>query len=654
MSRGKKSKYIPKKGKKKHILENKIFIGELDLNKQGVGFVIVKELENDILVRPDKQKFAMKGDIVEVKITRVKKNNKFEGEITTIIERQQVELIGVIEIKKDFGFFIPDKEELPFDVFIPSHALNGAQNRQKVRVKITQFKDTKRNPEGKVVAILENYSENDLEMEQILLEQGFPLEFNSKIIQQAEDLSFDIDTELKNGRKDLRSIPTFTIDPKDAKDFDDALSIQYLDNGNLEIGVHIADVSHFVRPGSGIDEEAFNRACSVYLPDRVLPMLPEKISNFLCSLRPNEEKLTFSILFEMNTQGKVLKYWMGEAIILSDAKFAYEEVQKIIDEENKEEFKDIYTLYEISQKLRNARFKKGAINFSSKEIRLKLDSLSTPIGIEIMENKTSHQLIEEFMLLANKTVAKFVENIKINDEALNFPYRVHDYPDEAKLENFASFVKRFGYNFHIAKTDQISKNFNKLLEDLQGKPEQDLLEKLGIRTMAKAKYSTKNIGHYGLGFDDYCHFTSPIRRYPDIMVHRILKYALANNLRQDKKMEYKCDHCSERERKAMDAERSAVKYKQVEYMSQFIGEELEAIISGVAAFGFWAETIEQKCEGFIPIQEILPLDEYEMIESLYALRGRHNGKMYQIGDKVTIQVLNTNLEKRQIDFGLIS
>lgn len=654
MSRRKRSKYIPKKGKKKHLLEDKIFTGELDLNRQGVGFVMVKELENDILVRPDKQKFAMKGDIVEVKVTRVKKNNKLEGVITTIIERKQVELMGIIEVKKDFGFFIPDREELPFDVFIPAHALMGAKDKQKVRVKITQFKDSKRNPEGKVVAILEDYSANDLEMEQILLEQGFPLAFNEKIIQQAEALSFDIETELKNGRKDLRALPTFTIDPKDAKDFDDALSIQYLDNGNLEIGVHIADVSYFVRPGSGIDEEAFNRACSVYLPDRVLPMLPEKISNFLCSLRPNEEKLAFSLLFEMNHDAKVLNYWMGETLILSDAKYAYEDVQKIIDTENKEDFPDIYTLYEISQKLRKERFKKGAINFSSKEIRLKLDSLSTPIGIEIMENKTSHQLIEEFMLLANKTVAKFVQKIKINDEELHFPYRIHDYPDEAKLENFASFVKRFGYNFHIAQTDGISKSFNKLLEDLQGKPEQDLLEKLGIRTMAKAKYSTENIGHYGLGFEDYCHFTSPIRRYPDIMVHRILKYALADNLRQDKKMEFKCEHCSERERKAMDAERSAVKYKQVEYMSQFIGEELDAIISGVAAFGFWAETIEQKCEGFIPIQEIMPLDEYEMIESLYALRGRYHGKMYQIGDKVKIQVLNTDLEKRQIDFGLIS
>ncbi len=427
-----------------------------------------------------------------------------------------------------------------------------------------------------------------------------------------------------------------------------------LKNGNYEIGVHIADVSYYVAPDTALDQEAYERATSVYLPDRVLPMLPEHISNVLCSLRPNEDKFTFSAIFQIDAKAKVKQYWIGRTVTHSNRRFTYEEAQEIIESGKGDHAEEILLLNNLAKTMRAARFGKGAINFSSQEVRFKLDDKGMPIGIEIKESKEAHQLIEEFMLLANKTVAQYVGKREVNSQPIPFPYRVHDVPNEDKLAVFAAFASRFGYKFNLNNPDKIAESFNQMLENVQGKPEQHVLEQLGIRTMAKAIYTTENIGHYGLGFEDYCHFTSPIRRYPDVMVHRIVQECIDNKVKPDKKMEQKCRHCSERERKAMEAERSANKYKQVEYMRQFIGETFDAVISGVSTFGFWAETVAHKCEGLVSLADLATVDEFTFLEADYALVGMHSGMRFRIGDKVKIKVEAASLEKRQIDFGYVA
>ncbi|HVS96926.1 MAG TPA: VacB/RNase II family 3'-5' exoribonuclease, partial [Puia sp.] len=451
-------------------------------------------------------------------------------------------------------------------------------------------------------------------------------------------------------RKDMRSILTFTIDPIDARDFDDALSIRHLDNGQLEIGVHIADVGYYVEPETALDKEAYARATSVYLPDRVNPMLPERISNELCSLRPHEDKLTFSAVFHMTPKGEVKHAWLGRTAIHSDHRFSYDEVQEIIEQKTGLYHEQIELLHDIAQRLRRQRFKKGAINFSSTEVRFRLDEKGKPIGVIVKESKESHQLIEEFMLLANRTVAEWVGKVKVNKKPVPFPYRVHDTPDKEKLLPFIEFAKKYGHVFDIQSPQAIARSFNQMLVDVQGKPEQHVLEQLGIRTMAKAIYTTENIGHYGLGFEHYCHFTSPIRRYPDVLVHRILQECLDGTVGPDKKLEAKCKHTSERERAAMESERAANKYKQVEYMQGFLGEEFEGVISGVAAFGFWAETIEHKCEGLVSINSLLSYDDFRHVESEYSLVGRRSGRQFRMGDKVTIKVISANLSRRQLDY----
>jgi ribonuclease R len=487
-------------------------------------------------------------------------------------------------------------------------------------------------------------------MKEILLQNGFPISFPEDVIEESERLP-DIITEKEvSARKDFRSILTFTIDPADAKDFDDAISLRLLPNGNFEIGVHIADVSHYVEQGTALDMEAYQRATSVYLPDRVNPMLPEHISNVLCSLRPHEDKLTFSAVFQMTPKAEIKSVWMGKTIIHSDHRFTYEEVQEIIDNNNGIYQEEIHLLNSIAQRMRKQRFKKGAINFSSTEVRFVLDESGKPIGIIVKENKESHQLIEEFMLLANRTVAETASKIKLNKKPIPFPYRVHDEPDKEKLLPFIEFAKKYGHQFNMKTPDSIAASFNQMLADVQGRPEQHVLEQLGIRTMAKAIYTTENIGHYGLGFENYCHFTSPIRRYPDVLVHRILETILAGNPESDKKLSAKCKHCSERERAAMEAERAANKYKQVEYMQEYLGRDFEGVISGVAAFGFWVETIEQKCEGLVSINSLLDYDDFRLIESDYSLVGRRSGKQFRMGDKVTIKVIAANLTKRQLDY----
>ena len=451
-------------------------------------------------------------------------------------------------------------------------------------------------------------------------------------------------------RKDCREILTFTIDPADAKDFDDAISIRKLAKGGYEIGVHIADVSHFVEPDTALDKEALLRATSVYLPDRVNPMLPEKISNELCSLRPHEDKCTFSAIFQVTAKGEIKQYWLGKTLIHSKHRFTYEDVQQIIETKEGLYVKEILLLNQLAQNFRKQRFAAGAINFSSQEVRFQLNEKGDPIAVYVKESKEAHQLIEEWMLLANKTVAQAVAKVVINQKAIPFPYRIHDTPDEKKLLPFMAYARKYGHVFDVSSPEKIAVSFNNMLAEVSGKPEQHVLEQLGIRTMAKAAYTTKNIGHYGLAFEHYCHFTSPIRRYPDILVHRILQSVLLSKPIIDKKMEEKCKQCSERERAAMDCERSANKYKQVQFMEKRLGQNFEGVISGVASFGFWVETIEHKCEGLVAVQMLSDYDEFKLVESDYCLVGVRSGRKFKMGDKVWIKVVAANLDKRQLDY----
>ncbi|KAA5534833.1 ribonuclease R [Taibaiella lutea] len=649
----KKKQSVPKKQRAKSPLSGKDAVGILDVSKGGLGFVKVEGWEQDLLVRPENMGTAFHGDKVKVIVENVNTKGRPEGSIKEVIERRQIEFTGKLEVTEKFAFLIPDKENMRVDIFVPPHKLKGGKTGDHAIVKIVEWPIKSKNPVGEVVELLTNQRVNEIAMKSILVEAGFPLHFSDDAMEEAARIPDILDSEEIKKRKDCRDVFTITIDPADAKDFDDAISIRPLKSGYYEVGVHIADVSYYVQPDTELDKEAYERATSVYLPDRVLPMLPEHISNVLCSLRPNEDKFTFSAIFQMNEAGDVKQYWIGRTVIHSNRRYAYEEAQQIIETGKGDYAKEILLLHKISQNLRAERFKKGAINFSSQEVRFKLDAEGIPVGIEIKESKEANQLIEELMLLANKTVAGFVQKKKVNKVDIPFPYRVHDAPNEDKLAVFAAFASRFGYKFNLNDPDKIAESFNQMLAAVQGKPEQHVLEQLGIRTMAKAIYTTDNIGHYGLGFESYCHFTSPIRRYPDVMVHRIVQQCIDDKVKIDKKMEAKCRHCSDQERKAMEAERGANKYKQVEYMQKFVGDVFDAVISGVSSFGFWAETVEHKCEGLVGLAELsLALkDEFTFLENDYALVGMHTGKRFRIGDKVKIQVLAANLEKRQIDFG---
>jgi ribonuclease R len=625
--------------------------GVLEITRSGMGFVVVSGLETDILVRPNDFNTALHGDTVRVQVDPDKTGKRMQGVVVDVLERKQMEFVGRLEMNKGYAFFIAEGNKKIPDIFIPQGSFNEAQDGDRVVVKIKEWeKDTKKRPVGEVISILDAEDSNDVAMKEILLENGFPLGFSDEVLEEAERIPDQIAQDEINKRKDFREVLTFTIDPVDAKDFDDALSLRVLKNGNYEIGVHIADVSHYVLPDTALDEMAYQKATSVYLPDRVNPMLPEHISNVLCSLRPNEDKLTFSAVFQMTPKGQVKQYWIGKTAIHSDHRFTYEEVQEIIEKEDGLYRDEVLLLNSIAQRLRKKRFEAGAINFSSTEVRFKLDEKGKPIGIIVKESKEAHQLIEEFMLLANKYVAENISKIEINKKPIPFPYRVHDLPSEEKLLPFMAFARKFGHKFDTSTPEKIAESFNTMLKDVQGKPEQHVLEQLGIRTMAKAVYTSENIGHYGLGFEHYCHFTSPIRRYPDIMVHRVVEQVINKTIKPDKKMEQKCKHSSERERAAMDAERAANKYKQVEYMKDFLGDEFEGVISGVAAFGFWVETIEHKCEGMVSITSLAEYDEFRLVDTDYSLVGMRSGRKFRMGDRVRIKVIAANLEKRQLDY----
>lgn len=634
---------------RQHSLSGRELKGVLDITRSGMGFVIVENSKTDILIRPDDFNTALHGDTVSIRIKK-EGGRRIQGEVVEVLHRKRTEFIGHLEMNKGFAFFVADMEKPMPDIYIPLTNTADAKDGDKVVVRLLGWEKGGKRPLGEVINVLDEKNTNDTAMKEILLEAGFPLQFPEEVLEEAARLPGSISNDEIKKRKDFRNALTFTIDPADAKDFDDAISFHKLKNGNYEVGVHIADVSHYIEKENALDKEAYERATSVYLPDRVNPMLPEQISNVLCSLRPNEDKLTFTALFQLTPKGEMKQYWLGKTVIHSDHRFTYEEVQAIIEEKAGIYAEEILILNDIAQRIRKKRFNNGAISFSSQEVKFRLDEKGDPIGIMIKESKEAQQLIEELMLLANRTVAENLSKIKFNNKPVPFPYRIHDNPDEEKLLPFVAFAKKFGHKFDTSSPEAIAASFNQLLSDVQGRPEQHVLEQLGIRTMAKAKYTTENIGHYGLGFEYYCHFTSPIRRYPDVLVHRILEQVLKNSMSIDKKLEQKCNHCSERERAAMEAERAGNKYKQVQYMKNYLGEEFEGVISGVASFGFWVETVQHKCEGLVSLNSLLEYDEFKHIETDYCLAGQRSGKKFRMGDKIWIKVVAANLARRQLDY----
>lgn len=625
--------------------------GIMDVTRSGISYVIIENENADVLVRPSDFGNALHGDTVRVEIIKENQRTKRkEGRVIEVLHRKQAEFVGHMSIGSKKAYFVPDTQRKIPDFLIPTEKLNNAKHQDAVVVRWIEWEKASKHPKGEVIAILQTDQASDMAMKEILTENSFPITFEREVIAEAQQIPDSIsEAEIKK-RKDYRNTFTITIDPVDAKDFDDALSIKKINNDLYEIGVHIADVSHYVQAATALDAAAYARATSVYLPDRVMPMLPERISNELCSLRPKEDKLTFSAIFHINTKAEIEKYWLDKTIIHSNHRFTYEEVQETIEQKEGVYLEEILLLNDIAQTLRKKRFQQGAINFSSQEIRFKLDAKGAPIGVVIKESKQAHQLVEEFMLLANRIVAAHVSKIKVKNKIIPFPYRVHDEPDAQKLLPFIAFARKHGHPFNVSTPKTIAKSFNSMLQDVKGKPEQHVLEQLGIRTMAKATYAVDNIGHYGLAFEHYCHFTSPIRRYPDIMVHRILFDCLQNAQWIDKKMEEKCKHSSERERAAMDAERAANKYKQVEYMKNFLGQVFEAVISGVTSFGLFVETVAHKCEGLVSIQSLAAYDEFRLVEGDYCLIGSRSARQFKMGDKLFVQVVAANLTKRQLDY----
>ena len=632
-------------------------VGKLDHVNQRFGFIVGETGEQDVWVASKDLGDAQDGDTVRVRMlpVRNKKNTRPEGEVIEIIERANKSIVGTIQITPPYAFVTPDSKKIYQDIYIPKHLTLNAAHLDKVLVEITTWPKDGKKAEGKVVEVLGQSGNNDTEMHAILLEYGLPYHFPEQVEKSAEKISSLILPEEVAKRKDFRKVLTFTIDPKDAKDFDDAISFQKLKNGNVEIGVHIADVSHYVTPGSILDQEAYLRATSVYLVDRVVPMLPEKLSNGLCSLRPNEDKLTFSAVFEMDPEGKIKKEWFGRTVIHSDRRFAYEEAQVFIEADLDET--DTYSpvikeLDRIAKILRVERFKKGSVNFETVEVKFELDENGKPLAVYPRERKDAHKLIEEFMLLANKRVATFVHEMKKSEPRNTMVYRVHESPDPEKLKVFSTFAKKFGYN---VSTDplHISDSFNVLMDNIHGKAEEHVLQSLAVRTMSKARYSTDAIGHFGLAFPFYSHFTSPIRRYPDVMTHRLLQHYLDKGQSKDcVPLEAQCKHCSDREKLAADAERASIKYKQVEYMSMHEPQIFDGIISGVTEFGFFVEIGETSCEGLVRMVDLSD-DFYELDKENYRIIGRANGRVFNFGDKVQVRVSNTNLAKRTIDLELL-
>ncbi|MDO4164807.1 MAG: ribonuclease R [Bacteroides sp.] len=597
---------------------------------------------------------AMNNDKVRIAFYAKRRGREAEGEVVEILQRANDTFVGTLEVTKSYAFLVTENRTLANDIFIPKENLKGGKSGDKAIVKVVEWPDKAKNPIGQVIDILGRAGDNNTEMHAILAEYGLPYVYPASVERAADRISEEIPASEIAKREDFRRVTTFTIDPLDAKDFDDALSIRRLDNGLWEVGVHIADVTHYVTEGTVIDKEAEKRATSVYLVDRTIPMLPERLCNFICSLRPNEEKLAYSVIFNMTEKGEVKSSRIVHTVIKSDRRFTYEEAQQVIETGEGDYKEELLQLDKLAKTLREARFKAGAINFDRYEVKFEIDEKGKPISVYFKVSKDANKLVEEFMLLANRTVAERIGCVPRGKKPKVFPYRIHDLPDPEKLDNLAQFIARFGYKLRTTgtKTD-VSKSINHLLDDIQGRKEENLIETVSIRAMQKARYSTHNIGHYGLAFEYYTHFTSPIRRYPDMMVHRLLTKYLDEQGRSvsEKKYEALCEHSSAMEQVAANAERASVKYKQVEFMTERLGQTYDGVISGVTEWGLYVELNENKCEGMIPIRD-LDDDYYEFDEKNYCLRGRRRNRTYSLGDAITIRVARANLEKKQLDFAL--
>ncbi|MDE0535541.1 ribonuclease R [Tenacibaculum sp. L6] len=651
--------------------DRKYYVGTLDVTSNGNAYFICDDFEHDIFVPSVNLGKGLHNDTVKAYVYNKRRSNKQEADVVEIIDRAKTEFVGVLQMNKNFGFVVPDSNKMYADIFISQSKLNGAEDGDKVVAKITDWPENSKNPFGKITQVLGKPGDHDTEIHSILLEYGLPYEFPAEVEKEASELPIEITQEEIAKRRDMRGDLTFTIDPKDAKDFDDALSFTKLENGNYEIGIHIADVSHYMQPKTILDDEAYDRATSVYLVDRVVPMLPEMLSNGVCSLRPNEEKLTFSAVFEMNEKAQVVNQWFGRTVTYSDKRFAYEEAQAIIETKGNIIPEDVsltgtayvvdeniveatLKLDELAKKMRKKRMKSGAISFDKIEVKFHLDENANPTGVFFKEAKDANKLIEEFMLLANKKVAEFIGLSGGRPSNKTFVYRVHDEPNVEKLASLQNIVSKFGYKINTETRQKTSDSLNKLLSDVHGKGEANMVETLAIRSMSKAEYTTQNIGHYGLAFDYYSHFTSPIRRYPDVMTHRLLQHYLdGGNSPKAEVYEEKCKHSSKMEELASKAERDSIKYMQVKYMQDHKDEEFEGVVSGVTEWGIYVEIKSNKCEGMVRIKDIKD-DYYIFDEKQYAVVGQSTKNMIQLGDEVVVKVKHTDLERKHLDFNLIS
>ncbi len=640
--------YLEKKRKRGPFIK-----GTVDMKSTGKAYVVTEDLLEDVRIASNNTGYALHEDYVKVRLFPRRKSQKVEGEIVEVLRRSKNRFVGLIEHTGKYAFLLADNKAMPIDIFIPNEHLNGAKDGQKAIVEILEWKPPAKNPFGKVVEVLGDPGVNDVEMHAILAEYNLPARFDEEVEKEADKIDVHIpEKEIKN-RKDFRKITTFTIDPADAKDFDDALSVRKIDEDKWEIGVHIADVTHYVRPDTLLEEEAQSRATSIYLVDRTIPMLPEKLSNMVCSLRPDEDKLTYSVVFTINDNGRVLKNWIGKTVIRSDHRFNYEEVQDIIEQGEGKYHDEIGVLNRFARIIRERRMRSGAIDFERQEVKFRLAEDGKPIDVYFREQKESHKLIEEFMLLANKAVAEKIGKPRGKEKPKTFVYRIHDIPNPEKLNTLATFVEKLGYKIKTDTRNNIAKSFNKLLKDSQGKGEENLIETLTIRTMAKAEYSTENIGHYGLAFDHYTHFTSPIRRYPDMMVHRLLfDYSNGKPSARQDVYEEQCQHSSEMERRSQEAERDSVKYKQVEFMSEHVGEEFEGLISGVSKWGIFVEIKENKCEGMVRLSDMED-DYYYLDEENFKVIGYNTRKEYKLGGPIRIRIKRANFLKKELDFELV-